>query len=1336
MTIPAETESAAQTEAEAEAQTEAEAQAEAQAEDTAAGEPEPADTVAPAEHVEPPAARDMAVRQRTSSGPTPPAATPPSSEDDSEDDVALFEDGLAVAAARAAAPPAAAPPPAPAAPAPEAPAVPELSAPAAKLDGTSSSSDDELTVAPAKTPQYESDAELDAQRARQNQAKRLQDMVGGSNGARKSSAQATVATESDDSDESSDSDSFVAYPRTASSTARSGRQPSEADSDSDTSQLSTTELQAKVNRLQGELNLTQAKRKHDKQQWQALHRQRAARDLASSQSAVDTLWTRDVPIHRQRQRALRQQLHRERAQIDERRAHLHQQESDLKHRREIAQKELEGIEAETEQLRQLAEKQRGDILREANEKWQAVKTREQQLEKEMEDLAASERRKTAEARTAAANEATKRVKIVDAQKQQLQEELVALRNQLVQKDQLTKTLQSKLNAEARSRRQTTHARRAQKDSHLQHLDRLSAVLKLQKIYRRNVQRRVMKQTHHAGAEQLASLRTRSKEVNAARTIRRFARQQKSRQLMKETHRAAGMQMQKLRAQEANERLAKEEIESLRKQVDEVEELREITPRLQRQLKRMERDHTTELSKLEQDHRLALDRADRQHQAELRKLENQYAGKLKRAEADAENRGRDDTRLQHGEQEGAAVAAALEKAKRQHHAELKKIEEKHARKLDRAEADAAAQYEAKQAAELDHIDTIAKLRQEHEKELRSLQEELQQAQETIDQLRTHEPAQVQSRQEPRDKSQPTRARSASPPPPRRAPPPPDSPAPAARSGHNRSPTPAVVAPSIHAPDLRSTQIDVLDVLKDSKHVRFTIQFVSGAREWRCSKRWSEMSSFNKQLKRARTPVKWPGNFPDKKTKVKTWSGDWDDKRLQSRKQELQTYWDEFANWANQLASEHSLNVFADLSQVQEFLAGAEGPTQGGDSPDGGADVDPDPVSFQLPGKLSELDEAGREELKENVRNLLPPGSVNRVELAGSIVVSVYFLAASADTAKQFLKMNVNKGKLKVRLGGQDLLAVALEEGNGVDDLSRMKSVNVTHPVGSTVEIFSQSQDRWVSGKVQDVDLQKSIVTVVYTGAQGKAMSKMVPLESPHLRAVPVGEGGGSYAAALTLSPEKATAAGDSGERLKRREGSSTQFAPTVLTGYWKATGRKADADGKGEKQTEFLKLEVDSTGVVTGLVDVNGDGVFNAEDCQIDNGKIDLDTGAFSLEQIWPPDPDDSDDEGETIYWSADYDFDKDRLVNGEWRDEDQNLTGTFSAKRDHEYAAELDGDERRVDARDGGAYTKREFVEHYGGEDEWQSSEPPTPLTKDGTPPLETKAAKTKKKKKTAATRY
>ena len=105
-------------------------------------------------------------------------------------------------------------------------------------------------------------------------------------------------------------------------------------------------------------------------------------------------------------------------------------------------------------------------------------------------------------------------------------------------------------------------------------------------------------------------------MKAVVKIQRHVRERNARHLMKAAHKAAGMHVQKLRATQANERRAKEEIDSLREQVDEAEELREITPRLQRQLKRMEQDHTAELNKMELDHRLAIEKVDRQHQADL------------------------------------------------------------------------------------------------------------------------------------------------------------------------------------------------------------------------------------------------------------------------------------------------------------------------------------------------------------------------------------------------------------------------------------------------------------------------------------------------------------------------------------------------------------------------------------------------------------------------------------------------------------------------------------------------------------------------------------------------
>ena len=105
----------------------------------------------------------------------------------------------------------------------------------------------------------------------------------------------------------------------------------------------------------------------------------------------------------------------------------------------------------------------------------------------------------------------------------------------------------------------------------------------------------------------------------------------------------------------------------------------------------------------------------------------------------------------------------------------------------------------------------------------------------------------------------------------------------------------------------------------EHVwKYDIQIESGDKRWQCSKRWSEMFKFDAQLKKSKRQ-KWKGEFPndDELTKVKTG----DDERLKSREQKLQTYLDEFAKWANQLANKHNFDVFADLLEVQNFLADA-------------------------------------------------------------------------------------------------------------------------------------------------------------------------------------------------------------------------------------------------------------------------------------------------------------------------------------------------------------------------------------------------------------------------------
>lgn len=420
----------------------------------------------------------------------------------------------------------------------------------------------------------------------------------------------------------------------------------------------------------------------------------------------------------------------------------------------------------------------------------------------------------------------------------------------------------------------------------------------------------------------------------------------------------------------------------------------------------------------------------------------------------------------------------------------------------------------------------------------------------------------------------------------------------------------------------------------------------------------MSQFNKDLKRERVvPVKWKGIFPEKKTQAKkTFSGEWDDKRLQSRKIELQEYWDSFAHWADEVASKSALDVFADLEVVRKFLANAQMQTH----PE--ADTDPDPVSFKIPGELSDLNDAHRQELKEHVQNLLPPGSVSSVELARSsrIVVSVYFMAANADTNKGFLQLKVNKGKFTLRVGGQDFTAVPLEEGEAPDDDEEEEQLfaSARYTEGSNVEVFSRGQKKWVTAKVTAVDPGK-FVTVVYSNVQGNPMSKMLEYNSSDLRAVSTGNDE-NREKALALSPEKAAPVVESGpEGLKQRPsgstGSSIEFDPTVLTGNWKVSGHM-----DGEKHSEYLQLKATSKGKITGMVDANGDGVFDEQDCKVDKCSFDFATGRFSFEQIYP---ENTEGPAETIYWTAAFDREKDRLVDGEWLTSDGNVTGTFTARR-------------------------------------------------------------------------
>ena len=56
----------------------------------------------------------------------------------------------------------------------------------------------------------------------------------------------------------------------------------------------------------------------------------------------------------------------------------------------------------------------------------------------------------------------------------------------------------------------------------------------------------------------------------------------------------------------------------------------------------------------------------------------------------------------------------------------------------------------------------------------------------------------------------------------------------------------------------------------------------------------------------------------------------------------------------------------------------------------------------------------------------------------------------------------------------------------------------------------------------------------------------------------------------------------------------------------------------------------------------------------ENGSFDLDDGEFRFEQVFP---DTEDEDGETTWWSATYDPSTDTFIIGEWKDDNEDVTG-------------------------------------------------------------------------------
>ena len=112
------------------------------------------------------------------------------------------------------------------------------------------------------------------------------------------------------------------------------------------------------------------------------------------------------------------------------------------------------------------------------------------------------------------------------------------------------------------------------------------------------------------------------------------------------------------------------------------------------------------------------------------------------------------------------------------------------------------------------------------------------------------------------------------------------------------------------------------------------------------------------------------------------------------------------------------------------------------------------------------------------------------------------------------------------------------------------------------------------------------------------------------------------------------------------------AAQQLSGLWRAKGKTM----RGGRTEEFLQLDVSASGVVTGMVDSDGDGVWTEDDCKIAPGTFDAASGALAFVQIY------AEPELLDVRWSARYDAATDTLTGGEWAT-DGGPGGTFRAAR-------------------------------------------------------------------------
>ena len=113
-------------------------------------------------------------------------------------------------------------------------------------------------------------------------------------------------------------------------------------------------------------------------------------------------------------------------------------------------------------------------------------------------------------------------------------------------------------------------------------------------------------------------------------------------------------------------------------------------------------------------------------------------------------------------------------------------------------------------------------------------------------------------------------------------------------------------------------------------KIRIEERSTGREWTCKKRWSDLVKLNEDLRKIKKiegSVRWSYKSIAKSTGDKKFTGGFNDSELQKRKDQLQVFWNHFAQWANRLSGEFGEDVFApgssnpncaDFVEVQDFL----------------------------------------------------------------------------------------------------------------------------------------------------------------------------------------------------------------------------------------------------------------------------------------------------------------------------------------------------------------------------------------------------------------------------------